>query len=262
MSVYNGHEYLRAQVQSVLSQLEAHDELIIIDDASADESLEIIRAFDSPLIRLFRNETNLGVRRSFQRGLTMARGDLVFLCDQDDLWLPGKRAAFVSAFAEDASVTVVVSDAEVINAAGEVTASSFMAGRGGFSGSVPSTLWRNRYLGCAMAVRRQVLKMALPIPPKAPMHDMWLGVMGSLAGQVHYLEVPYVRYRRHDNNATPCRPNAPHVMVALRAALLQALAARLLALNFTTGHDATAPARPVLDAPLTLDRPDPIPEYS
>jgi glycosyltransferase involved in cell wall biosynthesis len=262
MSVYNGRDYLHEQVQSVLTQLELQDELIVIDDASTDESMDIIRAFNSPRIRLFRNDTNLGVRRSFERGLNLAHGEVVFLCDQDDLWLPGKRAAFVQAFAEDPEVTVVVSDAEVIDATGELISHSFMASRGGFSGTVRATVWRNRFMGCAMAVRRPVLKWALPIPPKAPMHDMWLGVIGCLAGRVRYLAVPYVRYRRHGQNASPCRPNPPHVMLALRAALLSTLASRLLAVTMAPWHDVTAPAGSALEAPLTLDSPASIPEYT
>ena len=260
MSVYNGRDYLHEQLQSVLSQLEPTDELIVIDDASSDDSMDIIRAFNSSRIRLFRNEANLGVRCSFQRGLSLAHGELIFLCDQDDLWLPGKRAAFVQAFAEDPEITVVVSDAEVIDAAGEMISQSFMAGRGGFSGTLGATFWRSRFLGCAMAVRRPVLKWALPIPPRAPMHDMWLGVIGGLAGRVCYLPVPYVRYRRHGRNTSSGRPNSPRVMVALRAALFGALARRVLVMNFGPWRTGTAPASPAIEAPLALNPPVSIPE--
>jgi hypothetical protein len=232
MSVFNGRRYVKEQVQSVLAQLEPNDELIITDDASIDDSMDIIRAIESPRIRLFRNKSNLGVIQNFQNGLTIARKEVVFLCDQDDIWLPGKRAAFVAAFDEDPATTVVVSDAELIDASGALIARSFMAGRGGFSGSVLGTLWRNRFLGCAMAVRQSVVRLALPIPPRVPMHDIWLGVMGCLAGRVHYLSTPYLQYRRHGQNATPRAPNPLHVMFRFRAALLTALIERRLELKY------------------------------
>jgi glycosyltransferase involved in cell wall biosynthesis len=232
MSVFNGRRYVKEQIQSVLSQLEANDELIITDDASVDDSMDIIRAIHSPLIRLFRNKSNLGVIRNFQNGLTIARKEVVFLCDQDDIWLPGKRAAFVAAFDANPATAVVVSDAEVIDASGALIARSFMAGRGGFSGSIRGTLWRNRFLGCAMAVRHSVVKSALPIPEWAPMHDMWLGVIGCMAGRVHYLSTPYLQYRRHGQNATTRAPNPVHVMFRLRAALLTTLIKRRLELKY------------------------------
>jgi hypothetical protein len=86
----------------------------------------------------------------------MARNDIIFLCDQDDVWLPGKRDAFVAAFDADPLAQVVISDAEVIDGEGRVIEKSFMALRGGFAGSLAATLWRNRYMGCAMALRRRI----------------------------------------------------------------------------------------------------------
>jgi glycosyltransferase involved in cell wall biosynthesis len=254
MSVFNGREYLQEQVLSVVSQLDPNDELIVIDDASVDESMDIVRAIDSPLIRLFRNESNLGVIGSFQRGLSLARQEVGFLCDQDDVWLPGKRAAFVGAFDSDPTATVVVSDAEIIDASGEIISRSFMSGRGGFNGSLPGTFWRSRYIGCAMAIRRSILNMALPIPARAPMHDIWLGVMGRIAGRVHYLPVPYVRYRRHSRNASTMMPNPPHIMIALRLALFTVLLQRMLAVKCGYWQDAIVPVNAAMDEAISLDR--------
>jgi glycosyltransferase involved in cell wall biosynthesis len=232
MAVFNGREFLREQVDSVLTQLEHGDELLVIDDMSTDGGLASLQALALPHVRILVNSRNIGVIRSFQRGLSLASHDVVFLCDQDDVWLPGKRAAYVAEFARDDAICVVISDCEVIDGEGKVIAASFMASRGGFNGSVGATLWRNRYLGCAMAVRRSVLRAALPFPANLPMHDMWLGAIGAISGRVSYLPRPYMRYRRHRNNLTPRRSQKPwHQLLRWRLALAWLLALRMVSVK-------------------------------
>jgi glycosyltransferase involved in cell wall biosynthesis len=231
MAVYNGRMFLSEQVQSVLSQLEGGDELIIVDDASTDGGVASLEALPAPNVRVFTNPRNTGVLRTFERGLALANHDIVFLSDQDDIWLPGKRASFVEAFERDPAVCLVISDAEVIDEEGRVIAASFMANRGGFDGSLLGTLCRSRYLGCAMAVRRRVLEIALPIPPLVPMHDMWLGVIGTAVGRVAYLPTPYLRRRLHGNNLSPGRSSSLVRLLYWRGSLLSMLVCRLVCLR-------------------------------
>jgi glycosyltransferase involved in cell wall biosynthesis len=233
MSVYNGREFIADQLDSIRGQLRPSDELIVVDDASTDGSLQLLRRSDFPNIRVLTNPQNLGVIESFQRGLSLAQHDVVFLCDQDDLWAPGKRDAFMTEFTRDPAVCVVVSDAQVIDRDGRLVAPSFMAIRGGFNGTILGTLWRNRYLGCAMAVRRSVLKVALPFPSGVPMHDMWIGVVGRATGRVVYLRTPYVSYRRHGSNLTAIRSRETlGRRLRWRGALLLLLVQRLLSARF------------------------------
>jgi glycosyltransferase involved in cell wall biosynthesis len=230
MAVYNGREFLVEQVESVLSQLEPGDELVIVDDASTDGSAALLSGLESPYIRLFVNDSNVGVMKTFERALRLARHTIIFLCDQDDIWLPGKRSAYVEAFARNPATRIVISDAELVDGKGEILSSSYMTtGRGGFDGSVLGTLWRNRYLGCAMAVRDTLLPVALPIPSRAPMHDMWLGVLGKISGDVVYLPKPYQRYRRHGRNASPMGSNSWIRMLSWRLTLAGAVLLRMTA---------------------------------
>jgi glycosyltransferase involved in cell wall biosynthesis len=231
MAVFNGRKFLSEQVQSVLSQLKGDDELIIVDDASTDGGIASLESLPTQNVRFFTNPQNTGVLRTFERGLSLASHGIVFLSDQDDIWLPGKRAAFVEAFERDPAVCLVISDAEVIDEEGKVIAASFMAKRGGFDGSLFGTLWRSRYLGCAMAVRRRVLEVALPIPRLVPMHDMWLGVIGTATGRVAYLPTPYLRYRRHGNNLSRGRSSSLLRLLRWRGSLLSMLVFRLVSLR-------------------------------
>jgi glycosyltransferase involved in cell wall biosynthesis len=132
LAVFNGMRFLPEQFDSVLGQLRSSDEVLVVDDASNDGSAQWIATRSDPRVTLHRNPHNLGAIRSFERGLALTRHDIVFLCDQDDVWLPGKRDAVVAAFQSNPGTAVVVSDARVIDARGNVTAPSFMATRGGF----------------------------------------------------------------------------------------------------------------------------------
>ena len=227
MAVYNGLPYLPAQLASVLSQLQPDDEVVIVDDQSSDGSFDWLKALSDSRVRLLRNECNRGVRLSFERALNECRAPIVFLCDQDDLWLPGKRDAITRAFEADPLCTVVVTDAQVIDARGLEIIPSFMATRGGFRGSWWSTLIRNRYLGCCMALRRDIVELGLPIPPTAPMHDMWFGLLGACRGRVRFLEQPYLQYRRHGRNVSPSKHAGLGQMLQWRWNLARAIRVRL-----------------------------------
>lgn len=222
----NSTRWLQPQLQSVLDQLGAADEVVVVDDASTDATVAMIASRGDPRIRLLANDRNRGVRAGIERALAACRGEFIFLCDHDDVWLPGKRDALVGAL--QAGAVLALSDASVIDGDGRQTESSFMARRGGFRGSLVATLWKNRYLGCAMAFRRELLADILPIPLAVPMHDMWIGALASLHGRVAYVDRPLMQYRRHGGNVSPERRAGLLQMLTWRARLLSLVMARRL----------------------------------
>lgn len=228
IATYNGERFLQAQLDSILACLRTGDELILVDDCSTDRTNEIIAATRWPNLVVLRNPVNRGVRATFEIGLRRARGEIIFLSDQDDLWVHGKRDAVVAEFETDPRCHVVVSDATVIDAGGREIEPSFMRTRGGFRGDVFGNFVRNRFLGCAMALRREVVQVALPIPKIVPMHDMWLGMVGSLMGSVRFLDRPYLKYRRHGSNLSPATRRGWVRMIAWRFGLLLAMVQGLL----------------------------------
>jgi len=220
MASYNGMRYIDAQVSSILASLRADDELVIVDDGSTDGTWAWLSSIADPRVRVSRNPANLGVRRCFERALTLTRHDIVFLADQDDVWESAKRDTFVAAFQDDPGCVLVISDARMIDQRGDVLQPSFMATRGGFAGGLAATIVRNRYLGCALAVRRVVIDAALPIPKGAPMHDMWIGAIATRVGRIRYLPEPLLRYRRHGGNVSPSTSQSAWQMLRWRLALL------------------------------------------
>lgn len=232
MATCNGERHLQAQLESVLTQLDAGDELVIADDCSTDATLALIEARSDPRIRVLQGERRVGVVANFGRALAAARGDIVFLCDQDDVWLPNKRAVFIDALA---GADLVVSDCRVTDAALNVTAPSFFALRRSAPG-VLRNLWRNSYLGCCMAFHRALLVRALPFPAHLPMHDTWLGLVATATGRVRFVPEATLLYRRHGANASPTGERSHFGRMAQlmhRVRFAAALCTRLISLKLS-----------------------------
>lgn len=203
MAVHNGERFLQPQVDSILLQLRSGDELIVVDDASTDHSPAVLESLRDPRLRLYRNHQNLGVLRSFEMALQRASGEIIFLSDHDDVWLPGKVAASLAVFAANPDVTMVVTDAKLIDENGSVTHDSFFAERGRFAAGFLHNFLQNKYLGCTLSFRRSMLRYFLPIPADVPMHDMWFGLLNAIYGKTFFIDEPLTAYRRHAGNSTP-----------------------------------------------------------
>lgn len=216
LPTFNGEAFLVEQLTSILRQIGTDDEVIVVDDASTDGTTALIEQIDDPRVRLFVSPANLGVVRTVERGLSLIRGNIVLMSDQDDIWLAGKVDAIKSAFAADPDLVLVMSDAQVIDSEKRVIEESFMRSRGGFRASLAATLVRNRFLGCAMAMRSTLLRCALPIPPDVPMHDMWFGALASTVGRVGYIDRPLIQYRRHGSNVSPAKPQSLSKVISWR----------------------------------------------
>ncbi|MEP6502256.1 MAG: glycosyltransferase family 2 protein [Betaproteobacteria bacterium] len=220
---FNGEKYIEEQMRSILCS-ERVGEVIVSDDGSRDRTREIVAAIDDPRIRLV-DGPRAGLIRNFENALRQARGDYIFLADQDDVWLPGKVDTMMAALAE---VDVAVSDCRVVDADLNVLSPSFFRIRHSGPGLVKNLL-RNSYLGCCMAFRRPVLAASLPFPANIPMHDWWIGLVAERTARVRFIDVPLLHYRRHGGNASPTsqRSHASRrTQIAWRISLLRALLVR------------------------------------
>jgi glycosyltransferase involved in cell wall biosynthesis len=200
MAAFQGEKYIARQAESILSQLEPEDELVISVDPSADRTGQIVLelAAADPRVRVLCGPGR-GAVRNFEHALCAVSGAVVFLSDQDDVWHPAKLRACLAAL-EDSRVSAVVHDAVVVDGDMNELRSSFFQGR--FRSGVWRNVVKNRYTGCCMAFRREVLKAALPFPSGIPMHDQWIGVVARRMGTVAFLEKPLVFYRRHNQTLT------------------------------------------------------------
>ena len=220
MATYNGSLYVKDQLKSILDELAADDEIVIYDDASQDSTLEEISTIHDSRIRVIASKNNLGHVRAFEQALKHARGDYIFLSDQDDLWIPGRRALLLQAlqdhnfaasnwepFGSDVLPTRVLLPDN--NRAPLNIARIFL-------GSMP-------YFGCAMGATREGLALALPFPATVEAHDLWLGIIGNLSGGfAHVAEVTVAR-RIHATNLTPFNRRPLKAVVVSRVTLARLL---------------------------------------
>lgn len=199
MATHNGSRYIREQLASILSQLGPTDEVIVSDDASDDDTCAIVDSLNDGRIRVL-HHTPCGLPLNFENALKEARGDYVFLSDQDDVWMPGRVAHVVRRL--ESGLDLVVVDADFIDAAGLVIQRSFFSQNGIRRGLI-GNLVKNSFLGCCMAFRRPVLDCALPFPKGIYMHDWWIALV-TIAYRLRYEfdKIAYHQYRKHCHNVT------------------------------------------------------------
>lgn len=204
IATFNGEEYIEEQLASILSQLTSEDEVIISDDGSTDQTIQIINSFKDCRIRLIRHSKTKCkfsfdyTTHNFENALQYAQGDYIFLADQDDIWLPGKVKIMCSYLQKN---TLVLSDCKMVNSRLETISESYFkcnqSGKG-----IWKNIIHNSYLGCCMAFQRELLKKAFPFPKSAVAHDIWLGLLAEKFGKVVFLDVPMILYRRHGKNVS------------------------------------------------------------
>lgn len=198
IATYNGGLYLKAQLDSILIQLSDRDEIIISDDSSTDDTIEIIKSYRDHRIKLYENQKFHSPIFNFENALSKATGNFIFLCDQDDVWLPDKVEIMISYLQK---YDLVVSDCKVVDSNLDIIHDSFftlMHSGNGFW----KNFFKNTYLGCCMAFRKEVLNYVLPFPHHLAMHDIWIGLSVEKNGHPFFLEKPLSLYRRHGNNAS------------------------------------------------------------
>lgn len=227
IATYNGEKYIRQQLGSILGQIGESDEIIISDDSSSDRTVEIIKTFDDKRIRLLENNRFHSPAYNFENALEKATGDIIFLSDQDDIWLENKVKIMTGLLQQ---YELVVSDCIIINETGDILQESFFNIRGSKKGLL-NNLLKNSYMGCCMAFNRKILDIALPFPDNLSMHDMWIGMIGELYGKTYFCDQKLVKYRRHEHSASPTFGPSPYTIkdkISFRLNLLLGIIARLL----------------------------------
>lgn len=203
MAVYNGEKYLAGQLDSILPQLGRHDEIVISDDGSTDGTIELIKTYmaSDARIRLVYGP-GMGIKQNIANALARTQGTYLFLADQDDVWKPDKVRRVMQVFRKE-KCHVVVHDCIVTGSdLKQVIYPSFFEYRG-YGAGVWSNIWKNKYIGCCMALHKDLLPYILPIPDDIQMHDQWIGVINDMhRGGTVFLKEPLLYYRRHDGNVS------------------------------------------------------------
>jgi glycosyltransferase involved in cell wall biosynthesis len=208
---FRGGRFLDAQLASLARQTLTLTEVVVVDDGSDDDTLSIAERFarSAPFpVRVHRNLNRLGVARNFERALSLASGDILFLVDQDDVWHPEKVEKISRLLAMRPQLDLVFTDACLINAEGIATGDTLFAslGVGSRERNLVHTgrafeilLRRNIVTGATVAVRRRGMQRAAPFP-EGWIHDEWLAIVASATGAIEVIEEALIDYRQHGAN--------------------------------------------------------------
>jgi glycosyltransferase involved in cell wall biosynthesis len=201
---YNGEKYIKAQLDSIIPQLGAADEIIISDDGSTDKTIEIINGYHDDRIKMFVYERTrksnffsfYKITQNIENALNHAAGDFIFLADQDDVWTNDKIVVALSKIGDN---LCLLHDCTITDEGGRELMSSYFRQNNSKLG-IAANLMNCSYLGCCMVFRKELLKTALPFPAIPVPHDIWLGLLAEYSGRIKMIDNRLLHYRRHASN--------------------------------------------------------------
>ncbi len=241
---YNGAAYIKKQLDSILTQTQKVDEIVICDDGSTDDTIAIILDYQNNYpgtIHLYQNEVQLGSTKNMEKCLGLVKGDIVFLADQDDSWLPHKVATLCHFFENHPSVDAVFSNAVLINEKDAIIPELHLWDIIGFPeatiNSTPNTipnsksnstlnsefnvfefLYRvdNIVTGAGLAIRNHKALLTQPFPiVKGLLHDGWIALYYASQGKLAYCAETLFQYRIHAAQQMGGNTNDPQGLLTL-----------------------------------------------
>jgi glycosyltransferase involved in cell wall biosynthesis len=208
MCTYNGGRFLSEQLASIAVQDRPPDELVVCDDASLDDSRELVQKFARHCAfatQVLVNDTKLGSTKNFEKAISLCQGNIVALADQDDVWYRHKLQRIEKTFLASKAIVAAFSDADLIDE------DSRLLGSGLWNAFSFDTSEQDRFenhramevlvkhpvvTGATMAFRRELFDLVAPIPSNH-IHDRWISFLLAARGEFGVIRDPLMRYRRH-----------------------------------------------------------------
>lgn len=200
MATYNGEKFLPEQLQSFLDQSCLPNELVVSDDASTDNTMEILRNYaeSAPFeVKIFQNKVNVGYAKNFENALIHCSSEIIFLSDQDDIWNNQKIETISMAFGNNPFAWSITNDQEIAD--GELRPSGITKMENIRSVGLPISAM---ITGCCTCIRKELRDIALPIPFEQISHDGWINGLADVIGVRVMVEESLQLYRRHGQNAS------------------------------------------------------------
>jgi len=202
LATYNGEKYLREQLDSVLAQAGVAIEIVAVDDGSTDGTLAILNNYArrDARFKVYANPRNLGVGAAFEHAMSLASGDLIAPCDQDDVWSADKLARLAGTLGE---CDLAYCDSLFVDASGATMNERISDRMPMMRGRYPMAFTlRNSVSGHASLIRRSLFEIARPFPA-AMYYDWWLALCAATRNGIAYLDAPLVHFRRHAATVSP-----------------------------------------------------------
>lgn len=217
LCTYNGVDYIAEQLASILNQTYKVDQIVVSDDGSTDETLGLVLAYKKMpngtgiRIDVFQNEYNSGTIKNFENAIAKCDGDIIFLADQDDIWLPNKVKTVIDFFEKNAEQEVVFTNGYIIDFMGieqEMTLwEKFKFTKEKQLQWIDNNLvfWDilhnvNFATGATMAFKKSIKNKLMPFPlfPSFFYHDAYVAMIAAAYGKLSFIEEPLIKYRVHD----------------------------------------------------------------
>lgn len=215
MATYNGSKYVLKQLKSIEIQTSEPAEIIIIDDASTDGTPSVLENYIKKMnisVKLFSHEINSGYRKTFFEAISLAKQNIIFLADQDDIWKPDKAEIMLDILQRNPFILVLNTNYDLIDSAGNRIKESRLCSRRGCFTETKSlkkvsgrqVVKYNLSMGCTMVIRKEVANIAsnyseylssMNIP-----HDWAINLIASLNDGLYYYNEKLISYRLHESN--------------------------------------------------------------
>ncbi|RHR51889.1 glycosyltransferase [Clostridium sp. AF18-27] len=217
MATYNGEKYIRQQLESIWNQTLLPDEIIISDDSSTDCTVDILHSLKTlakvPYC-LFQNPKRLGYVENFRHAISQAHGDIIFLCDQDDLWFPQKIEICNQILSENPQILSLSTGIKLIDSQ-DRPIKTVCYGWMGKTHRLKKVSWKlflrhPKYPGMAMVIRKELAEeFNASISSFSYPHDWQLNELASFKGGMYYLDTVLASYRQHSSNTVGTLSNMP-----------------------------------------------------
>lgn len=206
LCTYNGERFLNQQLGSILAQTHHNLEIIIVDDCSTDDTTNIITQYAEKdnRIKFFKNETNLGFNKNFEKAIGLTTSEYISISDQDDIWLPGKIKALVKNIADN---WLIYSKSVFINEKNEVMPGQMLNESGIVPANYKGILLANFVTGHTVLFKREFINYFLPFPEKG-FYDWWMGFVALYHQKAIFLNEILTRYRIHEASVMQKRTNS------------------------------------------------------
>jgi len=204
LCTYNGANYLATQLDSILRQTYKPIELVISDDASTDDTRQVLQRYETnPAISIFYNEKNIGLAKNFAFASGKTKGEFIAYSDQDDIWVENKIEHLYNSIGDK---LLVYSDSELIDENGKGLGKELSGIRHMYTGEdsrgyiFSSVVW-----GHGMLIKKDLLQVSQPFPANVH-HDVWLAFKAITHGGIIYLDEVLTKYRQHPGSSSITLP--------------------------------------------------------
>ncbi len=213
MATYNGAEYLYEQLDSIKDQTLEAGEVIICDDGSKDETVEMIRDYIAKnelgaTWRLIINEKNLGYANNFHKAMMLAEGEFIFFSDQDDIWCLDKLEEMTRVLEGNKDIKLLCTDYEPFTSAENAPkVPEHIMKRMTGDGSVEEIVFSKKNvhiasLGCDMCIRKSFRDQIEPFWVEGWAHDDFVWKTSQCASGCYTYHKPLIKRRLHDHNVS------------------------------------------------------------